>query len=176
MIVPEVAEVAGGDPESDVRQNARRKAAAVSGQLAGGSPGDARRPAAGRGEIPAVIACDTDVVDGGRILGKPGDEAEARDYLSRLSGREHEVISALVIHGLPGGPREGVARSTVRFRRLSEADIRWYVDTGEWRGRAGGYAIQGFGSALVAAVEGDLSNVIGLPIPVLVALAPEIFS
>lgn len=184
-----MAEVAGGDPESDVRENARRKAAAVKQRLA---MGDDHRPP------PVIVACDTDVVDAGSILGKPADAAEASDYLRRLSGRSHEVISALVILGLPPLPplppeggdesqvggatdrprsaREGVARTTVRFRDLSEARIAWYVGTGEWRGRAGGYAIQGYGSALIAGIDGDLSNVIGLPVPVLVALAPEIFS
>lgn len=162
VVVPEVDEVSGGEPEADVRENARRKAAAVSERLDG--------PA-------VVIGCDTDVVDSGRILGKPADEDEARDYLRRLSGRSHEVISALAVTGLPGEPmRIGVERSKVRFRELDEGRIEWYVGTGEWRGRAGGYAIQGFGSALVAAVEGDLSNVIGLPVPVLVSLAPEVFA
>lgn len=159
MVVPAVEEIAGGDPEADVRENARRKAAAVA----------ARFPEA------TILACDTDVVDGGRILGKPSSEAEARDYLRRLSGRTHEVISAVVLRPPALGAREGVERSFVTFRELGEERIDWYVATGEWRGRAGGYAIQGFGSALVARVEGDLSNVIGLPVPVLARLAPEIF-
>lgn len=160
VIVSDAPETAGGEPEADVLENAHRKAAAVGERLEGAA---------------VVIACDTDVVDDGRILGKPADETEAGEYLRRLSGREHEVISAVVVRGLAGGVRQGTERSRVRFRELSQAQIDWYVATGEWRGRAGGYAIQGFGSALIAGVEGDLSNVIGLPVPVLVTLAPEIF-
>lgn len=191
VVVSDVPEVACGEPEADVLENARRKAAAVQARLAAEAVGREARPL-------VVIAGDTDVVDAGRILGKPADEREARDYLRRLSGRDHEVIGAVVILGLPSSPapsappaplvgevvnphgqefrpREGVARSLVRFRELSEERIDWYVGTGEWRGRAGGYAIQGYGSALVAGVDGDLSNVIGLPVPVLVELATEIF-
>lgn len=194
VVVPEVEEIAGGDPAADVLENARRKAAAVWGARGGGGgsaggklaagagkSAGAGNQAAGGGRSPVVLACDTDVVDHGRILGKPADAAEAREYLRRLSGREHEVISALVVLGLPeletparGVGREGVARSLVRFRELSEERIEWYLGTGEWRGRAGGYAIQGFGTALIAGVEGDISNVIGLPVPVLVDIAGEI--
>lgn len=186
VIVSDVDEVSGGDPAADVLINARRKATAV-WELIETDPSQGP---------PVVIACDTDVVHEGRILGKPADEAEAGEYLRSLSGRTHEVISALVILGLPNADpshsghsenevagesgesarlREGLARSQVRFRELDEHLIRWYVDTGEWRGRAGGYAIQGFGTTLVAGVDGDVSNVIGLPVPVLIDLAAEIF-
>lgn len=173
--------MAGGDPATDVLENARRKAAAVAERLAGeheggSASGGANAVGAAGEEKPLIIACDTDVVLDGGILGKPADKAEAATYLRRLSGREHEVISALVVRGGSGPAREGIERSRVRFRELDEERIAWYLGTGEWRGRAGGYAIQGFGSALVAGVEGDLSNVIGLPVPVLVALAPEIFA
>ena len=180
VIVPDVDEVSGGDPATDVLENARLKAAAVWRRVQA-DPGD---------PPPVVVTCDTDVVHEGRILGKPADAEEAAVYLRRLAGRTHEVISALVILGLPnprasnGGIdgaiaespslREGIARSQVRFRELAEEQVQWYVSTGEWRGRAGGYAIQGFGAALVAGVEGDVSNVIGLPVPVLVDLAAEI--
>jgi septum formation protein len=122
-----------------------------------------------------IIGCDTDVVFGGRAIGKPADENQARDFLSELSGRRHEVLSGLVLIGPEAERRrEGLARSTVAFRDLSGEAIDRYLVSGEWRERAGGYAIQGLGSTLVAAVEGDVSNVIGLPLGLLLDLAPEL--
>jgi septum formation protein len=126
-----------------------------------------------------ALGCDTEVVLAGRVLGKPGTEEEAGAYLQRLSGRDHEVLSGLALLG-PGGTgeppeRSGVARSRVRFRDLDDRTIERYVATGEWRERAGGYAIQGLGSALIEAVHGDVANVIGLPVGLLWELAPELF-
>jgi septum formation protein len=122
-----------------------------------------------------VIGCDTEVVLDGTALGKPDDEAAARTHLGRLAGRSHEVLSGLALLGPePEQVREGVERSEVTFATLSEADIDRYVASGEWRERAGGYAIQGLGSTLVERVEGDLSNVIGLPVGLLLELAPEL--
>jgi nucleoside triphosphate pyrophosphatase len=159
VVVPGVEELIGGDPEVEVLENARRKAHAVP---AATEPGC------------LVIACDTDVVLDGRALGKPGDEAEAREYLDRLSGRAHEVLSALVV--LAGGEeRSGLERTTVVFKQLDEDAKRRYVRFGEWRGRSGGYAIQTLGSTLVARVEGSVSNVVGLPVGLLAELAPELF-
>ncbi len=156
-MAPEVEEVGAGDPAEAVLENARRKAAA------------ARRPGA------LVIGCDTEVALDGRALGKPADESRAREFLALLSGRSHEVLSGLVLLGPgEGQSRVGVARSTVSFRQLSEAEIEEYVATGEWRDRAGGYAIQGEGAKLVERVEGDLDNVIGLPVELLRDLAPEL--
>jgi septum formation protein len=157
-IVPGVEELSGGDPEVEVLENARRKAAAI--------PAEKR---AGR----MVIACDTDVALDGAALGKPADEAEAREYLERMSGRAHRVISGLVVFD---GDRErsGVELTHVHFRHLSEAEKERYVRFGEWRGRSGGYAIQTLGSTLVERVEGSVSNVVGLPIGLLADLAPEL--
>ncbi len=122
-----------------------------------------------------VIGCDTDVVLDGKALGKPADAREAREYLDRMSGRGHEVLSGLVV--LDGGEeRSGLERTTVVFRDLSEADKERYVDFGEWRGRSGGYAIQTLGSTLVERVEGSVSNVVGLPVGLLLELAPELFA
>ncbi len=122
-----------------------------------------------------VIGCDTDVVLEGRIIGKPGDEAAARTFLARLSGRRHRVLSGLAVLGPGEGQvRTGLAESTVLFREIDAAAIGRYIASGEWRGRAGGYAIQGRGSALVAGVEGDIANVIGLPVGLLFELAPEL--
>jgi septum formation protein len=158
VVSPAVQEVQEGVPAEVVVENARRKARAVD------EPGV------------LTIGCDTDVALDGVLLGKPRDEQEAHSYLLRLSGREHQVLSGLVVAGPgPGRERSGVAASSVAFRELGYAEVARYLASGEWRERAGGYAIQGLGSTLVARVEGDVSNVIGLPVPLLLELAPELF-
>jgi len=140
-----------------VVENARRKARAVAA------------PAEGM-----VIACDTDVVLDGEVLGKPADAADARRYLDRMSGRPHEVLSGLVV--LDGGEeRSGLERTTVSFKQLTEAEKERYVAFGEWEGRSGGYAIQTLGSTLVERLEGSVSNVVGLPVGLLAELAPALF-
>jgi septum formation protein len=193
VVVPDAEELTGGDPEAEVLENARMKAAAVA-RGGEGVPGRMRRPVfrpadstskakrawrktqhpAGR-PLPSslVIACDTDVVLDGRALGKPGDEGEAREYLERMSGRAHVVMSGLVVLA-DGEERSGVERTTVVFKELSEAEVERYVRFGEWRGRSGGYAIQTLGSTLVERVEGSVSNVVGLPVGLLVDLVPEL--
>jgi len=121
-----------------------------------------------------VIACDTDVVLDGKTLGKPADEAEARDYLDRMSGRAHTVLSGLVVLA-DDEERSGLERTLVTFKELSSAEKERYVRFGEWRGRSGGYAIQTLGSTLVERVDGSVSNVVGLPVGLLLELAPELF-
>jgi septum formation protein len=153
--VPGVEELTDGDPERLVVENARRKAAAV------GSAG-------------LVIACDTDVVLNGKVLGKPADEIEAREYLDRMSGRAHTVMSGLVVVA-DGEERCGVEKTTVVFKDLSDAEKERYVRFGEWQGRSGGYAIQTLGSTLVGRLEGSVSNVVGLPVGLLAELAPSLF-
>lgn len=153
--MPGVEELTGGEPEVEVLENARRKATAVD-----------------RGGL--VLACDTDVVLDGRALGKPTDEAEAREYLDRMSGRPHVVMSGLVVLA-DGEERSGLEKTTVVFKELSEAEKERYVEFGEWRGRSGGYAIQTLGSTLVERVEGSVSNVVGLPVGLLFELASELF-
>jgi septum formation protein len=155
VVVSGVDELTGGDPEVEVLENARLKARAVS-----------------RDGI--VIACDTDVVLDGRALGKPVDAAESRSYLDRMSGRPHVVMSGLVVL-IDGEERAGLDRTTVVFKQLSDAEKKRYVSFGEWRGRSGGYAIQTLGSTLVERVEGSVSNVVGLPVGLLLDLAPELF-
>jgi septum formation protein len=121
-----------------------------------------------------VIACDTDVVLDKTVLGKPADAREAREYLDRMSGRTHEVLSGLVV--LYGGQElSGLERTRVTFRVLSEVEKERYVRFGEWEGRSGGYAIQTLGSTLVERLEGSVSNVIGLPVGLLAELAPKLF-
>lgn len=170
--MPGVEELAQGDPEHLVVENARRKAQAV-----------------GEGEAPArdvyvlgtspslstlIVACDTDVVLDGEVLGKPADAADARAYLDRMSGRAHTVMSGLVVIE-DGVERTGLEKTEVVFRDLSDEEKERYVRFGEWEGRSGGYAIQTLGSSLVARLEGSVSNVVGLPVGLLAELAPALF-
>jgi septum formation protein len=122
----------------------------------------------------AVIGCDTIVVLDGVIYGKPADEAAARATLGALCGRTHEVISGLALL-LGEEQRTAVARTSVTFRALDEQLLDWYVGTGEWRGRSGGYAIQGAGARLAVAVAGEQENVVGLPLTTLLELYPELW-
>ena len=136
-----------------VERVARAKAAAVA------TPADAR-----------VIAADTTVdVDGG-IVGKPTDAADARRILRRLSGRAHHVHTGVAVRR-QGKTESAVASTLVQFEALSEETIEWYLATGEPFDKAGAYALQGTGGVLVARVSGSVSNVVGLPLSVLVALA-----
>jgi septum formation protein len=153
-----IAELEQGDPAAIALENALLKARAA--------------VAPGAGE--AVLGCDTLVVLGGVSYGKPADESAARRTLGALSGATHEVLSglALLIEGSPA--RTAVARTSVTFRVLGEELLDWYLATGEWRGRAGSYAIQGAGAALVRSVHGDYENVVGLPLATLLDLYPEL--
>ena len=99
---------------------------------------------------------------------------ESKNYLDRMSGRAHTVMSGLVVVA-DGEERSGLDRTEVVFKDLSDAEKQRYVNFGEWEGRSGGYAIQTLGSTLVARVEGSISNVVGLPVGLLVELAPELF-
>ncbi|MDQ7801694.1 MAG: nucleoside triphosphate pyrophosphatase [Armatimonadota bacterium] len=150
------------DPVGMVRQHARGKARSVLA-AAGGRP---------------VLGVDTTVVLDGRTWGKPSTEEEAAAMLRMLSGRTHTVVSGLCL--LTEEWEELHHETTrVRFRRLHDREVDAYVRSGEWRGRAGGYAIQGRASAFVEAVEGDFWNVVGLPVPRLAELLlrrlPELY-
>jgi septum formation protein len=111
-----------------------------------------------------VLAADTAVACGRRILPKPADEATAAGCLELLSGRRHRVHSGIAL-GTPGGEiamrRVG---SQVAFKRLNREEIKGYLKSGEWRGKAGGYAVQGRAAALIRFVSGSYSNVVGLPL------------
>jgi nucleoside triphosphate pyrophosphatase len=152
-----VRELKRGEPERVAAANALRKARAAS-----------RAPAE---EV--VIACDTIVCVEGVIHGKPSDERAARALLKALSGATHEVLSGLVLL-TPGGERSAITRTAVTFRELDDGLLDWYLARGEWRGRAGGYAIQAAGAALVRAVDGDYENVVGLPLASLLDIYPEL--
>jgi septum formation protein len=122
------------------------------------------RAAARPGEI--VLAADTIVVLDGELLGKPRDAAEAAAMLRRLAGREHEVSTGVATFDVDAGELEvGVDTTRVRFAPLTEAEIAWYVATGEPMDKAGAYAIQELASLFVTAIEGNHSNVVGLPMP-----------
>ena len=171
---PQTSELRRGDPGTLARENALRKA----------------RAALAPGADEVVLGCDTVVAHGGVIYGKPADERQARGTLQALSGAEHEVISGLALLFGEGRSRQhsaiartstaiartstAVARTVVTFRELGGELLEWYLSTGEWRGRAGGYAIQGAGAALVRSVQGDYENVVGLPLASLLDLYPEL--
>jgi MAF protein len=121
-----------------------------------------------------VLGVDTTVVLGGRIYAKPADAGDAEQMLQELSGRTHAVVSGLCLIA-PGWEVVEAAATLVTFRALTPRDLGLYVASGEWEGRAGGYAIQGLGAALVERVEGDYLNVVGLPGALLVRLLVERF-
>jgi septum formation protein len=147
----------GDDPARVAVENALRKARAV---RRAGSP-------------EAVLGCDTIVVLDGTIYGKPPDAAAARRTLGALGGRTHEVISGVALL-LGEEQRTAVARTKVTFRSIDAELLDRYVGTEEWRGRSGGYAIQGAGAKLALLVDGDEDNVVGLPLATLLELYPEL--
>lgn len=165
-------ELTSGPPAEVVLENAHRKATAVAATLPSGSP--------------PVLGADTEVALGATIFGKPRDAADAARMLAALAGRRHTVYSGVCLIE-PGpaeaGPGAEAARETARvrtaasrteveFRALDAAAIGGYVATGEWRGRAGAYAVQGIGATLVARIEGDYLGVVGLPVSTVLELAP----
>lgn len=155
VIVSGVDEIEEGSARAVAVENAERKAAAVAAEHA---------------PVP-VLGADTVVSLDGRLYGKPSSPEEAAASLAALSGRRHEVIGGLCL--LSGGEaRTALVSTAVDFRALDDRLIEWYLSTGEWGGRAGGYAIQGAGAALVAGIEGDYLNVVGLSVVALLDLAP----
>jgi nucleoside triphosphate pyrophosphatase len=137
---------------------ARDKAAAVGG----------RRE---RGHV--VLAADTVVVAGGEILGKPEDSVDAARMLRRLANGSHDVHTAVVIRA-PAGERSEVVTTRVSFVPLDEAEIAWYVASGEADGKAGAYAIQGRAARFVERIDGSWSNVVGLPLAAVYRLLKEL--
>jgi septum formation protein len=116
-----------------------------------------------------VLGVDTEVVVDGEALGKPSSAGAAEAMLERLSGRTHAVVSGLCLR-TPGWEELHSETTQVTFRALTPRDLAHYVGSGEWEGRAGGYAIQGLGASLVEHIEGDYLNVVGLPAALLVRL------
>ena len=152
-----VEEETEGEPAAVAEVNARRKAQAIADSTA---------------EL--VLGADTLVSVDGAILGKPRDAAQAREFLERLAGREHDVVGAIALAAGGRVEQAAVEVTTVRFRDLDQPTLDWYVRSREWEGRAGGYAIQGRGAALIAGIRGDYSNVVGLPLARLLALRPDL--
>lgn len=147
----------GETPDTHVKRLAREKAAHRS------EPGE------------LVLAADTVVVLDGQVLGKPRDPSEARTMLGRLAGRRHTVLSGVaLVDGETGRSANGIARTEVQIGPMSPTEIRWYVDTGEPLDKAGAYAIQGLGAIFVEAIDGNYTNVVGLPIPLTRSLFAEL--
>nr|WP_247711035.1 Maf family protein [Qipengyuania vesicularis] len=111
-----------------------------------------------------VLAGDTVVAAGRRILPKAEDEATARKCLELLSGRRHRVLSAIALRAPDGSMRERLNETAVLFKRLSTQEIDAYIASGEWEGKAGGYAIQGIAEGLISRIQGSHSGVVGLPL------------
>jgi len=158
-VVPQYEEgLTGAEPVAEVERHAQGKARSVAG-VAGERP---------------ILGVDTEVVLGGRVYGKPADESEAEAMLEALSGQTHEVVSGLCL--LTAAWEElHHAVTRVSFRNLTPRELGLYVVSEEWRDRAGGYAIQGLGAALVERIEGDYLNVVGLPAALLVNRLAERF-
>jgi len=191
----DVVEIEQGEsPAAVAIENALRKARAAAalgdarvaaapadarGGVACDDTGGARRTMTGAAAAPAdarqelVIGCDTIVVLDGVIYGKPPDANAARRTLRALGGRTHEVLSGLAVL-VSGEERTALARTRVTFRAIGDELLESYVATGEWRGRSGGYAIQGAGAKLAAGIEGEEENVVGLPLAALLELCPEL--
>jgi len=158
-VVPQYDEkLSAADPIAEVERHAQGKARSMAG-IAGDRP---------------VLGVDTEVVLDGRVYGKPGDEAEAEAMLEELSGQTHEVVSGLCLL-TPAWEELHHAVTRVSFRALTPRELGLYVVSEEWRERAGGYAIQGLGAALVERIDGDYLNVVGLPTALLVHLLAERF-
>jgi septum formation protein len=149
-----VEEETAGDAAAVAEENARRKATSV--------------------PSPLTLGADTIVALDGDILGKPLDAGQARAYVARLAGRTHEVVGGIALAQDGAVVQTAVEITRVRFRPASASLVDWYVATGEWRGRAGGYAIQGAGAVLVESIEGDYLNIVGLPLARLLTLRPEL--
>jgi len=158
-VIPQYEEKpTGADPVAEVERHAQGKARSVA-EIAEDRP---------------VLGVDTEVVLDGHVYGKPSDEAEAEAMLEQLSGQTHEVVSGLCLL-TPAWEELRHAVTRVSFRTLTPRELGLYVVSEEWRERAGGYAIQGLGGALVERIEGDYLNVVGLPAAVLVDLLAERF-
>lgn len=196
-VVPEVEELTDGIPHEVVLENARLKVRAgleiarpTEGEEHSARPRDDRSdrrardsdlPVEGYPEVrirggDLILGADTDVALDGALLGKASDEAGARERLRALSGRTHEVLGGIVVLSAAEVPVEhaALARTEVTFRPLEDAEIERYLRSGEWRDRAGAYAIQGLGSTLVESLHGDFSNVVGLSIRTLFDLVPAL--
>jgi septum formation protein len=147
----------GEKPEDYVRRLALEKAQAVASKLSSG----------------LVLGADTTVVVQGELLGQPRDDDDARRMLSLLSGKWHEVLTGVALVRVAGEAKLSYATSRVLFAELSVSEIDWYVRTGEPRGKAGAYAIQGQAALFIREIEGEYFNIVGLPIRLVYEMAQE---
>ena len=116
-------------------------------------------------EIPYVLGADTVIIFNNEIMGKPQSQEEAFDYLKKLQGKTHTVVTSLVLYkGKTHETKSKISKTRVTFSPMTDEEIQWYIDTGEWHGAAGGYRIQGMASCFISKIEGTNSCVVGLPI------------
>ncbi|MCB0878468.1 MAG: septum formation protein Maf [Thermoleophilia bacterium] len=161
VLVPDVEELEMGDPSQLAVENARRKADAALDQARSGDE--------------LVLACDTVVDVDGIPFGKPETAEDAFTMLALLRGCSHDVVGGIVLVDPATGDRfERAVRTKVRFRDFPDALLQRYLDGEEWRGRAGGYAIQGTGAAMVSGVGGCYQNVVGLPVAMLLMTLEDV--
>jgi nucleoside triphosphate pyrophosphatase len=151
----DVVEEDDGVPEVVASENALRKALAAGAR---------------EGEI--VLGVDTLVATELEIWGKPPNADAAAETLRRLAGRTHRVVSGVALVRATGDVQAATASTAVTFRPIDDGLLEWYIASGEWDGRAGAYAIQGRGAALVERIDGDYLNVVGLPVATLIGLWP----
>jgi septum formation protein len=159
VLVPDVDELEMGDPSELAVENARRKADAVLDQVI---------------DDELVLACDTVVDVDGIPFGKPETAEDAYTMLALLRGRSHDVVGGLVLVDPAGERFERAVRTKVRFRDFPDLLLERYLARGEWQGRAGGYAIQGTGAAMVSGIGGCYQNVVGLPVAMLLMTLEDI--
>lgn len=150
--------LAGEEPAVYVQRLARGKAEAVAASLSAG----------------LVLGADTTVVVDHQILGQPVDDADAKRMLLLLNGKWHEVLTGVALVRVGGESRVEYETTRVRFADMSEREIDWYVGTGEARGKAGAYGIQGAAGLFIEEIEGDYFNIVGLPIRLVYELAGQI--
>lgn len=155
-VTPDAVEPADVDETPLPKETPRRLALRLARAKAHAA--GARRPDA------YVLAADTVVAVGRRVLGKASDEAEARRFLELLSGRSHKVLTAVAVLAPGGRSASRLSETRVRFKRLSAAELEAYVGGDEWRGKAGGYGVQGTAGAFVIELQGSYTGVVGLPL------------
>jgi septum formation protein len=146
------------EPAAYVQRLARSKAEAVAKGLQSG----------------LVLGADTTVVIGNQILGQPDDDADAKRMLNLLNGKWHEVLTGVAVVRVGGGTRVDYETTHVRFAEMSEREIDWYVSTGEARGKAGAYGIQGAAGLFIEEIRGDYFNIVGLPIRLVYELTAQV--
>jgi septum formation protein len=156
----DVEELEHGDPAEVAVENALRKARAAHLESVAGEP-------------ETILGVDTLVALGERIYGKPASASAARETIAALVGQTHTVLSGVALLR-EDRERVALARTEVVFRECDEQLVDWYVASGEWREKSGGYAIQGLGSVLVREIRGNYENVVGLPLATLLDLCPEL--